>query len=66
MKLTRRDFVSATAAFAAVPGFCGNGAGKPLMRLGIISDLHVLTRETGMGLQNCLCYEPALRYFDER
>ena len=66
MKLTRRDFVSAAAAFAAVPGFGGNGAGKPLMRLGIISDLHVLTRETGMGLQNCLCYEPALRYFDER
>ena len=66
--MTRREFVGAGAAFAAVgpyaalasPGF------RPLMRLGMIADVHLETGENGKGVQNCLCYEPALRYFDKR
>ena len=34
---------------------------KPLMRLGLLADVHFETGENGKRLQNCLCYEPALR-----
>ena len=66
--MNRKEFLSASAAFAATgpyAAFARPGA-KPLMRLGMIADVHLETGENGKGLQNCLCYEPALRYFDER
>ena len=67
MKFTRKGFLGGVVAFAATPGVSSDRIGSnPLMRLGMISDVHLTTRETGKGLQNCLCYEPALRYFDER
>ena len=66
--MTRKEFLGSTAAFAAVGPLATftKPATKPLMRLGLIADVHLPTRETGKGLQNSLCYEPALRYFDER
>ena len=67
MKFTRKGFLGGAVAFAAAPGVSSDRVGdNPLMRLGMISDVHLATRETGKGLQNWLCYEPALRYFDER
>ena len=36
------------------------------MRLGMISDVHLVLKDNGKGLQNSLCFEPALRYFDRR
>ncbi len=64
VSITRRGFVGASVAFAAT-GACAGG-GVPLMRLGMISDVHLVLKDSGKGLQNCLCFEPALRYFDER
>ena len=66
--MTRKEFIGAGIAFAATgPSAALAAAGaKPLMRLGMISDIHLETGENGKGVQNCLCYEPALRYFDER
>ena len=66
--MTRRDFIGAGAAFAAGGArmaLAGQGA-EPLMRLGMIADVHLATGDDGRGVQNCLCFEPALRYFDER
>ena len=62
--MTRRDFIGAGAAFAAL-GTRGASA-DPLMCLGIISDTHLVVNDSGTGLQNSLCFEPALRYFDSR
>ena len=64
--MTRKEFLGASAAFAATGPMFAKSAGKPLMRLGMISDTHVILNDNGCGLQNCLCFEPALRYFDER
>ena len=66
--MTRKEFLSASAAFAATGPYAAFARPdtKPLMRLGMIADVHLETGENGKGLQNCLCYEPALRYFDER
>ena len=63
--MTRKEFLGGTAAFAAWPMFAKT-AGRPLMRLGMIADTHLIVRDNGCGLQNSLCFEPALRYFDER
>ena len=67
--MTRKEFLGTSAAFAATRPMCVFAAAKgarPLMRLGLLADVHLETGETGKGLQNCLCYEPALRYFDKR
>ncbi|MCR5750729.1 MAG: metallophosphoesterase [Kiritimatiellae bacterium] len=62
--MTRRDFICSGAAFAAL-GARGESA-VPRMRLGLIADTHIVLNDSGKGLQNCLCFEPALRYFDQR
>lgn len=66
--MTRRDFIGAGAAFAAasLAEAAGNAEEQPLMRLGMISDTHLVVNDSGTGLQNSLCFEPALRYFDQR
>ena len=63
--VTRKEFLGGAAAFAAGPMFAKT-VGRPLMRLGMIADTHLIIRDNGCGLQNSLCFEPALRYFDER
>ena len=63
--MTRKEFLGGTTVFAAWPMFAKT-AGRPLMRLGMIADTHLIVRDNGCGLQNSLCFEPALRYFDER
>ena len=68
MKITRKRFAGGLAAFAAA-GFnasAAQAASRPLLRLGIISDLHHTTKDDGTRGQNCLCIEPALRYFNGR
>ena len=64
--MTRKEFLGASAAFAATGPMFAKPVGKPLMRLGMISDTHLILNDNGLGLQNSLCFEPALRYFDER
>ena len=64
--VSRRGFIAGATAFAASTGRALPPAAMPLLRLGMISDVHLNTHETGMGFHNCLGYEPALRYFDER
>ena len=66
--MTRKEFLAVSAAFAAVGPHAAfaKPVARPLMRLGMIADVHLETGENGKGVQNCLCYEPALRYFDER
>ena len=75
MPMTRRGFVVSGAAFAAgglgwadssPSAALSSAVGGPLMRLGIISDTHLVVNDSGTGLQNSLCFEPALRYFDQR
>ena len=66
--MTRKEFLGGVAAFAAGPMFAKSGAmgtSRPTMRLGMIADTHLVIRDNGWGLQNSLCFEPALRYFDE-
>ena len=64
--VSRRGFIAGATAFAAASGRASPPDAPPLLRLGMISDVHLNTHETGMGFHNCLGYEPALRYFDER
>ena len=64
--MTRREFIAGSAAFAAAPRAVADGADAPLMRLGMISDTHLVVTDGGSGVQNSLCFEPALRYFDSR
>ena len=68
MLCTRKEFLGASAAAAAVEpmSLLAKPVDKPLMRLGMISDTHLILNDNGLGLQNSLCFEPALRYFDER
>ena len=75
MLWTRKEFLGASAAVAAVKigrAACPQAAvgalrtTRPTMRLGMISDTHLIVNDNGCGLQNSLCLEPALRYFDER
>ena len=65
---TRKEFLGASAAVAAMGSAAAfaKSAGSPLMRLGMISDTHLILNDNGLGLQNSLCLEPALRYFDKR
>jgi len=67
--MTRREFMAAGAAFAAAGGRApalAGAAGEPLLRLGMISDPHLVVNDSGGGDQNSLCFEPALRYLDTR
>ena len=71
--MTRREFMGGAAAFAAgsaigqtVFGLPPCGSRTPTMRLGMISDTHLVVKDNGWGVQNSLCLEPALRYFDRR
>ena len=67
--MTRKEFIGGAAAFAASGrSACGWPCGSrvPTMRLGMISDTHLVVNDNGRGVQNCLCLEPALRYFDSR
>ena len=66
--MTRKEFLGTSAAFAASSFARGGGQGmlRPTLRLGMISDVHLVLKDNGKGLQNCLCFEPALRYFDKR
>ena len=68
MKTTRKQFVEGLVAIATAGSHaaCAHVAAEPLLRLGIVSDLHHTTRDDGTRGQNCLCIEPALRYFDVR
>ena len=67
----RRTFLAgaiSAGAFAATGSLAAfaKPAGRPLMRLGMIADTHLHVKDDGTKLQNCLCLEPALRYFDSR
>ena len=71
--MTRKEFLGGAAAFATGPTIgqtvftsppCGSRT--PTMRLGMISDTHLVVNDNGWGVQNSLCFEPALRYFDVR
>ena len=66
--VTRKEFLGSSAAFAATPFVWGGEteASRPSMRLGMISDVHLVLKDNGKGLQNSLCFEPALRYLDKR
>ena len=66
--MTRKEFLGTSAAFATAGPLkvFAKPETKPLMRLGLLADVHFETGENGKRLQNCLCYEPALRYFDGR
>lgn len=65
---TRKQFLGEMTAFAAMGPLASfaRPAAKPLLRLGILSDLHHTTLDDGTRGQNCRCIEPAFRYFDER
>ena len=59
MGINRRDFMRATASFAALGGivsFAGEDAPRPNLRMGILSDIHVP--------KDAKWFEKALRYFD--
>ena len=59
MGINRRDFMRATASFAALGGLAsiaGEGAARPNLRMGILSDIHVP--------KDAKWFEKALRYFD--
>ena len=59
MGINRRDFMRATASFAALGGivsFAGEGMARPNLRMGILSDIHVP--------KDAKWFEKALRYFD--
>lgn len=71
--MTRKEFLGGAAAFAVGPMMgqtvfntppCGSRT--PTMRLGMISDTHLVVNDNGWSVQNSLCFEPALRYFDMR
>ena len=62
MGCSRRMFLGAGAAFLAVPGFAGTG--KPKLRVGIVSDLHLETR-VGSELTPFENLDRAFRHFDE-
>ena len=71
--MTRKEFLGGAAALAVGPMMgqttfslppCGSRT--PTMRLGLISDTHLVVKDNGWGVQNSLCFEPALRYFDMR
>ena len=66
--MTRKDFLAASAAFASAGPYAAlaKPAKRPLMRLGMLADVHFDTGDRGQWGQNCLCFEPALRYFDAR
>ena len=65
--LSRRDFAK-SAAFAAVGANAAFAQSReiPVLRIGILSDLHYRTFDNGKGLQNCLGIESTLRYLDRR
>lgn len=62
MGCSRRMFLGAGAAFLAAPGFAG--AGKPRLRVGIVSDLHLETR-VGSEMTPFENLDRAFRHFDE-
>ena len=68
--LTRKEFLGGAAAFAATRGLSAYGwpcgSRTPTMRLGMIADTHLVVKDNGLSVQNSLCFEPALRYFDQR
>ena len=71
--MTRKEFLGGAAAFATGPimgqtAFSSPPCGSrtPTMRLGMISDTHLVVKDNGLSVQNSLCLEPALRYFDMR
>ncbi len=67
MDLSRKEFICGAAlAAAGSRAVFASSEAPPLMRLGMIADVHLETGETGKAVQNSLCFEPALRYFDER
>ena len=65
MGLSRKEFICSAALAAGSHVVFARPEARPLMRLGMIADVHLETGETGKAVQNCLCFEPALRYFDE-
>ena len=70
MNIGRRDFLASSTAFAVTGGLSAYGwpcgSRTPTMRLGMISDTHLVVKDNGWNVQNSLCFEPALRYFDQR
>ena len=66
--LSRRDFAKKSVAYAAVGANAAFAQSKeiPVLRIGILSDLHYRTFDNGKGLQNCLGIESTLRYLDRR
>ena len=76
MNVTRRNFIGAGAAFAALAGrglaaaqIAGLAAGPRRLRIGIVSDIHVTNEETARKFQLALEHfrssnnTPAFRYF---
>ena len=66
MFATRKSFIKSVMAVAAAPSMAAMGGKSPVLRIGILSDLHYRTFDTGTGLQNCLGIEKILRYLDRR
>ena len=66
--LSRRDFAKKSVAYAAVGANAAFAQSReiPVLRIGILSDLHYRTFDNGKGLQNCLGIESTLRYLDRR
>ena len=62
MGLSRKEFICSAALAAGSHAVFARPEARPLMRLGMIADVHLETGETGKAVQNCLCFEPALRY----
>ena len=63
MAMTRRGFLGSAAAFAAVRGFASVEAllgGRPELRFGVLSDIHITTRESTET------FRKALRYYREQ
>ena len=66
--MTRKEFLGGATAFAVSGAAHGwpCGSRTPTMRLGMIADTHLVVKDNGWNVQNSLCFEPALRYFDSR
>jgi len=70
--LSRRDFLGAVAAMGAVAGcrtFSLAGGDRPLLRIGVVSDVHIRLAKGGEALEDGYgteTFEKALEYFRDQ